>query len=831
MIKASQIASVLKGRVLQSATTDWPIAYLRIDSRKISHPGESMFIALMSERRNGHAFIASAYQSGVRCFLVSETHIELHDFPEAWFIAVDNTLQGLQQLGIWHRKQFQLPIIGITGSNGKTIVKEWLNQLLENDFNIVRSPKSFNSQIGVPLSVWAIKPEHNLGIFEAGISMSGEMEHLEKIIQPSIGIFTNIGRTHNEGFLNQRHKINEKLFLFRHADVLIYNKDYFDLHEGILLLAQQRKQVGTPELQLLHWSRKTEAALQIKAQVSKQGETRIQALYHHELIEITIPFTDDASVENAIHCWLTALHLGIPQSAIEERMHRLTRIAMRLELLKGINHCTVINDSYNSDVSSLAIALDFLLQQRQHDTKTLILSDILQSGRENEVYRDVAELVQQKKINRFIAIGDALQRNRVLFDNIKGLSAEFYTSTDDFLRHLDVQSFQQEGILIKGARKFSFEQIARRLQERTHQTQFEINLNALTHNLNTYKKLLKPGTRIMAMVKAFSYGIGTIELANKLQFEQVDYLAVAFADEGILLRKHGIQLPILVMNTDEEAYDNLAEWQLEPEIFSFRALHLLLETLERHPVDRFPIHIKFDTGMHRLGFDENDLPALIEQLQAHPQLVVNTVFSHLAGSEDQALDGFTQQQGEQFARMATQLENALGYSVLKHLCNSSGIVRHPQLHFDMVRLGLGLYGVDSSSALNLETVGRLKTTIAQIKQVPQHETVGYNRSGILHRDSRIATVCLGYADGLPRRIGNGVGHMLVHGKPAPIVGNVCMDMCMLDVTDIPEAQEGDSVWVFNETLSVKQLATWAGTIPYEILTGISQRVKRVYFEE
>lgn len=831
MIKASQLASVLKARELQAGQSDYWINYLRIDSRKLSHADQSVFIALVSERRNGHQFILNAYQAGVRTFLVSETPSNLQHMPDAWFVLVDNTLSALQLLSAKHRQQFNLPIIGITGSNGKTIVKEWLFQLLEADYTIVRSPKSFNSQIGVPLSVWAIKPEHQLGIFEAGVSKAGEMENLEKIIQPNIGIFTNIGHTHNEGFLNQRHKINEKLFLFRRADVLIYNKDYLDVHDGILQLTQQRKQTGNGELTLLHWSRKTEAVLQIKEQLTLNGQTRIEAIYGGHSCHINIPFTDEGSIENAIHCWLTALHLGIPQATIEERMHRLTRIAMRLELLKGINHCTVINDSYNSDVSSLAIALDFLLQQRQHETKTLILSDILQSGRENEVYRDVAELVQQKKINRFIAIGDALQRNHVLFDNIKGLKAEFYTSTDDFLRHLDVQSFQQEGILIKGARKFSFEQIARRLQERTHQTQLEINLNALTHNLNTYKKLLKPSTRIMAMVKAFSYGIGTIELANKLQFEQVDYLAVAFADEGILLRKHGIQLPILVMNTDEEAYDNLAEWQLEPEIFSFRALHLLLETLERHPVEHFPVHIKFDTGMHRLGFDENDLPALIEQLQAHPQLVVKTVFSHLAGSEDQALDAFTQQQGEQFARMATQLENALGYSVLKHLCNSTGIVRHPQWHFDMVRLGLGLYGVDSSTQLQLETVGRLKTTIAQIKKVPQHETVGYNRSGILHRDSRIATVCLGYADGLPRRIGNGVGHMLVHGKPAPIVGNVCMDMCMLDVTDIPEAQEGDAVWVFNETLSVKQLATWAGTIPYEILTGISQRVKRVYFEE
>ncbi len=831
MINASQIAPILRGQVLQGGLHDINVLYLRVDSRKISHPDASMFIALISERRNGHQFVPMAYQAGVRCFVVSETPENIDQYTDAWFIAVDNTMHALQQLGTWHRKQFQLPVIGITGSNGKTIVKEWLYQLLETDYNIVRSPKSYNSQLGVPISVWAIKPEHQLGIFEAGISKAGEMENLEKIIQPTIGIFTNIGHTHNEGFLNQRHKINEKLFLFRHAEVLIYNKDYFDLHEGILQFAQQRKQAGSHELHLLHWSRKTEAVLQIKEQQTEHGQTRIEALYLGAPCHIKIPFTDNGSIENAIHCWLTALHLGIPQATIEERMHRLTRIAMRLELLKGINHCTIINDSYNSDVSSLAIALDFLLQQRQHETKTLILSDILQSGQENDVYRDVAELVQQKKINRFIAIGDALQRNRMLFENIKLLHAEFYSNTDDFLRHLDTSSFQQEGVLIKGARKFKFEQIARRLQERTHQTQLEINLNALTHNLNSYKQLLTPGTRIMAMVKAFSYGIGTIELANKLQFEQVDYLAVAFADEGILLRKHGIQLPILVMNTDEEAYDSLPEWQLEPEIFSFRALNLLLETLERIQATYFPIHIKFDTGMHRLGFNETDLPALIEQLQAHPQLVVKTVFSHLAGSEDQALDNFTQQQGEQFARMAKQLEEALGYSVLKHLCNSTGIVRHPQWHFDMVRLGLGLYGVDSSTQLQLETVGRLKTTIAQIKQVPQHETVGYNRSGILHRDSRIATVCLGYADGLPRRIGNGVGHMLVHGKPAPIIGNVCMDMCMLDVTDIPEAQEGDSVWVFNETLSVKQLATWAGTIPYEILTGISQRVKRVYFEE
>jgi Alr-MurF fusion protein len=832
MIKASELAAVLKGKVVHQGH-DFLIDNLLIDSRKIIHPSSSVFIPLVTNRRNAHQFIEDVYQQGVRCFLISEDLPNSLSVSQAWIIRVDNTLLALQQLAAWHRSLFTIPVIGITGSNGKTIVKEWLFQLLEPDERIIRSPKSFNSQIGVPLSVWEIKPEHTMAIFEAGISESGEMEQLERMIKPNIGIFTNIGETHNEGFLNMRHKINEKLKLFRNTSTLLYNKDYHELHDCILQFASQLKNNVDRDIQLISWSRKSEADLQI-TNIEKSGhESVITGIYQQQTYSICIPFTDDAYIEDSIHCWLMLLFLNIPIEKISERMHKLVHIAMRMELIKGTNNCTLINDSYNSDVSSFMIALDLLVQQHQHEHKTVILSDILQSGRDNELYDEVADLLKQKKIRRLIGIGESIYRNKSVFRQNRKLNSTFYKTTDEFLQHIDTSSFNNESILIKGARKFSFEKIAKRLEERIHQTVLEINLNALTHNLNTYKALLKPGTGIMAMVKAFSYGSGSYEVASKMQFEGIDYLAVAFTDEGILLRKNGIHLPMMVMNADDNTFDLLVEWQLEPEIYNMRTLIKIAQVAQDSDKTQYPIHIKLDTGMHRLGFDESDIDALITFLVAHPELKVASVFSHLSGSEEAELDDFTNIQAARFVRMSGIIQAKLGYTFLRHLCNSSGIVRHPDLHFDMVRLGLGLYGFDGSQLLSqkLRNVSRLKTVISQIKHLPMSETVGYNRKGVLKRDTTIGTVCIGYADGVPRRIGNGVGTMLIHGQPAPIVGNVCMDMCMLDITDIPNVQEGDQVLVFGEEQPVPVLAKWADTISYEILTGISQRVKRIYYEE
>jgi len=831
MIQTKELAAVVKGKLMGSGS-DRLIDNLLLDSRRVAHTPSSLFVPLVTLRRNAHQFISEVYQSGVRAFLVSE-EIAIENYPDAWFVRVENTLSALQQLVAWHRSRFALPVVGITGSNGKTVVKEWLNQLLEPNFTIVRSPKSYNSQIGVPLSVWQLNEQHTLALFEAGISQADEMIHLEKIIKPSIGIFTNIGETHNEGFLNHRHKINEKLILFRNSKQLIYNKDYYELHECILQFAAQLKSNANQEIQLLNWSKKNEAVLQITSTEKQDGQTRLSALYQGVTVQLEVPFIDDASIENAIHCWLCMLTLGVSAEDIRQRMHKLQPIAMRLEMMKGMNQCTLINDSYNSDVSSFSIALDLLVQQNQHDMRTVILSDILQSGRDNELYEEVADLLRDKKINRFIGIGETLTRNKKIFRAITRLNSTFYKTTDEFLHALDTTSFSNECILIKGARKFEFEKIAKRLEERIHQTVLEINLSALVHNLKVYQSLLNKGTRVMAMVKAFSYGSGSFEVANKLQFEGVDYLAVAYADEGILLRKNKIELPIMVMNADDNSYDMIIEWRLEAEIYNLHTLQKMLAAAQYAGVHQYPVHIKLDTGMHRLGFEEEQLDELIAMLRQHQELRVASVFSHLSGSEEKELDEFTRHQAALFRRMADKLQEKLGYSFLRHLCNSSGIARHPDLHFDMVRLGLGLYGVDGSGLLNdkLRNVSRLKTVISQIKQVPQNETVGYNRKGVLQRNTLIGTVCVGYADGISRRLGNGYGNMLVKGQAAPIVGNVCMDMCMLDLTDIPEVREGDAVIVFDEQQTVSMLAKWAGTIPYEILTGISQRVKRVYVEE
>jgi len=824
LIKASQISSILSCELLQEGHDFW-IDNILFDSRKISHPQSSIFVPINTERRNAHRFIQAMYDAGVRCFFVSIQ--DNYNLADAWIIQVNNTLDACQQMVAWHRAQFTLPVIGITGSNGKTIVKEWLNQLLENNFDIVRSPKSYNSQIGVPLSVWQIQTHHTLGIFEAGISQADEMERLEKMIQPNIGIFTNIGEQHAEGFLNVKHKINEKLNLFKHVKQLIYNCDYEELHECVTLF------VSKYPTQLITWSKKMPADLQIVSLLKSKSQSIIQGVYKDEQIEIIIPFTDDAYIEDSIHCWLTALTLGLPHAQIGQSIKKLAPIAMRLEVLKGKNNCTLINDSYSSDISSLNIALDLLLQQNQHKQKIVILSDIYQSGKDDELYEEVLDLLLQKKIDRLIGVGEMFLKHKSIFAAAQKIKSDFFLNTDTLLYYLEEHQIAATSILIKGARKFEFEKISRDLQERIHQTILEINLDALIHNYKVYQNLLKKDTKIMAMVKAFSYGSGSVEVANKLQFQGVDYLAVAYTDEGIALRKNGIHLPIMIMNADEHSYEEVIEYKLEPEIYNFRTLEKFIDLATVHELVAYPIHIKLDTGMHRLGFDEHDLAELIQILKHQISLKIVTVFSHLTGSEEIGLDDFSKEQAKRFTQMSEQLESALGYSFIKHLCNSSGITRHPEMHFDMVRLGLGLYGIDGSKKVSkqLHIVSKLKTVISQIKLVPANETVGYNRKGVLKRDTKIGTVCVGYADGIARRLGNGVGKMMVNNTLVPIVGNVCMDMCMLDITDVSEVNEGDAVEVFGDHITVNHLAEWADTIPYEILTSISQRVKRVYFEE
>ncbi|MBL0064509.1 MAG: bifunctional UDP-N-acetylmuramoyl-tripeptide:D-alanyl-D-alanine ligase/alanine racemase [Bacteroidetes bacterium] len=818
-----QIAEIVGGKLVINDPDDHRIVDLLTDSRKIIHPETSLFFAIKGERHDGHRFIPELIVQGVRNFIVS-------DYPESFsalranFIIVPEALVAMQMLAAFHRQRFHFPVLGITGSNGKTIVKEWLYQLLRADKNIVRSPKSFNSQVGVPLSLWLMNEEHQLALIEAGISRPGEMEKLQNMIRPTIGIFTNIGTAHDENFQGPQQKVDEKMKLFLGVENLIYCRDFAIIHDTV-----QRTLFDHEKIRCFTWSRKAKADLQIGRITKGTDETEIQAVYNNQFHKIRIPFTDDASVDNAIHCWSLMIVLGYAQDIISERMHFLNPVAMRLEMKNGINNTSVINDSYNSDVGSLTIALDFLNQQKQHNTRTVILSDILQSGRNEEsLYREVAQLLLAKGVDKMIGIGDAIHRQQQLF----GIPAKFYATTDDFLREASISDFRDETILLKGARPFGFEKIGKMLQQKAHETVMEINLNALVHNLNYYRSRVKPTTKMMAMVKAMSYGSGSFEIANILQFHHVDYLAVAYSDEGVELRTAGITLPIMVMNPEVQSFEAMIRYRLEPEIYNFRLLNQLNEVLRKHDGDPFRIHIKLDTGMRRLGFEEGDINELVVRLRNNKNIRVESVFSHLAASDEAEHDGFTRIQLDRFTRMSKDIQQEFEYPINRHILNSSGILRFSEAQFDMVRLGIGLYGfaATNNEQQQLQHVATLKTTISQIKNVPANETIGYSRRGKLTRDSIIATVAIGYADGINRRLGNGTGSMLVNGKRAPIVGSVCMDMCMLDITDIP-AREGDEVIVFGTDLPVIEMATALGTIPYEVLAGVSQRVKRIYYQE
>jgi alanine racemase len=821
----NDIAVSLKGTILNLADGAALVRDLLIDSRKLIMPEGSLFFALVSKRNDGHKYISELYGYGVRNFIVQRRPENLSDYPEANVLLVKNTLRALQALAAEHRRQFDIPVIGITGSNGKTIVKEWLYQLMSEDKNIIRSPKSFNSQIGVPLSVWLMNETNDLAIFEAGISEPDEMEHLQAIIQPTIGIFTNIGHAHDENFINRLQKVGEKLNLFTRVETLIYCRDQKELQEGIVKTGLLRK------INAFTWSRREPADLTIKKCEHNHHNTIISATYKEQEISVTVPFTDEASAENAIHCWAAMLHLGYDNELINRRMKALQPVAMRLEMKEGINNCTIINDSYSSDIDSLAIALDFLNQQKQHKKKTVILSDILQSGRsDNYLYNEIGELLVAKNVDQIIGIGKAISKQAGSF-SMKKL---FFNDTDDFFNSFSFSSFSNESILVKGARVFQFERIIELLQQKTHETVLEIDLNALVHNLNYYRSKLKPGVKLMAMVKAFSYGSGSYEIANTLQFYQADYLTVAYADEGVELRKAGITLPVMVMNPDEQGFDSMFKYNLEPEIYSMRILNMLNNAISQHNPAPGPvgIHIKIDTGMHRLGFDPSETDELIKILHESPHLKVCSVFSHLAGSDDPSLDEFTAYQVKTLTETSEKIRQAFDYPILRHIANTAGITRFPEAQFDMVRLGIGLYGISPlpEEQVNLQTVSTLKTAISQIKHVPANDSVGYNRKWVATEDTTIGIIPIGYADGLSRRLGNGKGKLMVNGNIVPIIGDVCMDMCMINITGL-DVSEGDEVIVFGKEMPITDLAEAMETIPYELLTGISRRVKRIYFEE
>ncbi len=818
MLTFQQLVSITKGYPIQFVQQQ-PVFNLLTDSRKLSQPAGTLFFAIRGKYNNGHQHLTQLYNNGVRQFIVEQgSEQELQEqLPEANIILVGNSLLALQQVAAWHRAQFKLPVFGITGSNGKTIVKEWLAQVLSPEERVVKSPRSYNSQLGVPLSVWQINDNHTLGIFEAGISQPGEMEKLQQIIQPTFGIFTNIGSAHDEGFTSQEQKVIEKLKLFREAALLFYCADHELLH----------KQVQQQHIKTFTWAKTQPADVSIKATTTAGHKTIIVYTYQGKKQHLSIPFTDEASIENALHCLAVLLYRQLPLAAIQDRLDRLQPVAMRLEMKEAINGCYLIDDTYNNDLAGLAIALDLQANQPQRGQRTLILSDVLESGvAEEKLYTQVAALVQAHGVQRFIGIGPTISKYKSLFS----ASAAFHLATTDFLKTFDPASFRNAGILVKGARVFAFEKIVQAFQQKVHGTVLEVNLDALLHNLNYYRAKLQPDTKLMVMVKAFAYGSGSFEVASLLQFHRVDYLAVAYADEGVLLREQGITLPIMVMNPSPDSFAKLEQYTLEPEIYAVDQFQAFVASLL--PDTKYKIHLKLDTGMHRLGFVPEDVDALFAFLEAYPQVLVVSIFSHLAGADEALHNSFSQKQIASFKSMAATIEARLGYTVTKHILNSAGIVRFPEHQLDMVRLGIGLYGVEATGAAQdaLRPVSSLKTTISQIKSISQGETIGYSRKGVATSAKKIATIAIGYADGYDRRFGNGVGHVLINGHRCPIIGNVCMDMCMVDITGL-DAKAGDEVVVFGLTLTLLELAQSIGTIPYELLTNVSTRVKRVFFSE
>lgn len=792
---------------------DMEIDNVSIDSRSLQNNNGTLFFALGGQNRNGHDYIAQLIEKGVQNFVV--THIPENALSKANFFIVDDTLTALQDFAGWYRQQFDLPVIAITGSSGKTIVKEWLNFLLSPDFNIIRSPKSYNSQVGVPLSVISINEKHNLGIFEAGISTTNEMQKLEEIIRPDIGVLTNIGSAHDEGFASRQEKIAEKLKLFKNCKTVILKKD-----DEVVQLLQ-------PDTNTFTWSYGDGADVNIGV-TSLGNATALNIISDTENFTTSIPFTDEASVENAITSLMILLHLDYSPETIIERLAGLYPMELRLQVKNGINGCTLIDDTYSSDYQSLKIALDFLEQHKTHDKKTVILSDVFQSGFEPEVlYAKVAQLLRSHNISQVIGIGETISRELAEFPNFYP-----YATTQEFLAHYRSNAFENETVLIKGARSFRFDEIVVFLEEKTHETVLEINLNAIVHNLNFYKSRLKPQTKVMVMVKAFGYGSGSYEIAKLLSHQKVDYLGVAFADEGIALRNAGITIPIIVMNPETSAFNAMVAYNLEPEIYSAKELKAFITLAQHKNLSDYPIHIKLDTGMHRLGFMENQLEELIDLLRNNNFVSVKSIFSHLSSSDVPEFRDFTLGQIDNFDRWSATLIEALGIKPLRHILNTSGIYNYQQAQYDMVRLGIGLYGVgnDESEREQLETVGTLKTVILQIKDIVPGESIGYSRRFITDKPMRIATLPIGYADGIRRAWGNEKGYVLINGKRATITGTISMDMMMVDVTAI-ECREGDTAIIFGKSPSVVEMAQTLQTIPYEILTGISQRVKRVFYKE
>ena len=800
------------------------VSWLLTDSRSLCFPEETLFFALKTQRNDGHRYIQDLYNRGVRQFVVEQVpeHYEKL-YPEANFLRVPHTLAALQRLAERHRDEFDLPIVGITGSNGKTMVKEWLYQLMLPSQRIVRSPRSYNSQIGVPLSVWLLNEQTEVGIFEAGISQPGEMMALRDIIQPTIGVLTTLGAAHQENFRSMEEKCMEKLELMHDTEAMVYCSDNDIVSRCIRRMSYKGEKIS--------WSTCDEqASLFVKS--TKPSKTRLATtityIWQQEENTFEIPFIDEASIENSITCAAVALKLGLTPGELAERMPKLEPVAMRLEVKEGQRGCILINDSYNSDINSLDIALDFM-SRREGKNRTLILSDIFQTGvSASELYAQVSDLATKRGITKFIGIGPELTAQA---DKIQIADKQFFADVNHFLGSEAFAALRDELILLKGARPFGFDLITEQLEQKVHETILEVNLNAVVENLNYYRSFMKPETKMVCMIKADAYGAGAVEIAKTLQDHRVDYLAVAVADEGVTLRKAGITANIMIMNPEITAFKTMFDYDLEPEVYSFRLLDALIKAARKEGITGWPVHIKLDTGMHRLGFDpEQDMDELIDRLTHQQAVIPRSVFSHFVGSDSDDFDNFSTLQFKRFEMGSKKLQDAFSHKILRHMDNSAGIEHFPDRQMDMCRLGLGLYGVDPRDNRILHTVSTLKTTILQMRQVPKTDTVGYSRKGKLTRDSVIAAIPIGYADGLNRHLGNRNCYCLVNGQKAEYVGNICMDVALIDVTDIP-CVEGDQVEIFGENLPVTVLSDVLQTIPYEVLTGISNRVKRVYFQD
>ncbi len=845
---------------------DASIGWLLTDSRSLCFPEETLFFALRSERNDGHRYIRDLYRRGVRNFVVEHVPEEAPvEYRDANFLKVVSPLAALQRLAERHRDEFDIPVVGITGSNGKTIVKEWLYQLLSPQMAVTRSPRSYNSQIGVPLSVWLLSEHTEVALLEAGISQPGEMEALRDIVQPTIGVFTSLGQAHQENFRTMEEKCREKLQLFHDARVIVYDADDAVVSRCIRSSGFKGEKIGWraplgspnegrhaagngcsfPSDNPLAGESCTDGML-VSVEYGTDGSSasspiggadgsgnlvRIHYIYKGMAGVYHLPFIDDASIECSIACACVALYLGVTPEQLDERMSRLEPVAMRLEVKEGRRGCTLINDSYNSDLSSLDIALDFMNRRPDHNgrRRTIILSDIYQSGEsEDMLYREVSELVVKRGVEKFIGIGEAISRQA---DKIEVAERSFFADVEEFIGSDVFRSLRDEVILIKGSRAFGFDHITELLERKVHETILEVNLNAVVANLNYYRSFMRPETKLVCMVKADAYGAGAVEVAKTLQDHRVDYLAVAVADEGVTLRKNGITGNIMIMNPEMTAFKTIFDYDLEPEVYSFRLMDALIRAAEKEGITGWPVHIKLDTGMCRLGFDpRHDIDEVIDRLKNQNAIVPRSVFSHFVGSDSSDFDDFSARQFALFDEASRRIQAAFDHRILRHIDNSAGIEHFPERQLDMCRLGIGLYGVDSIGNRILNTVSTLKTTILQMRRVPAAETVGYSRRGVLTKDSVIAAIPIGYADGLNRRLGNGRCYCLVNGHKAPYVGNICMDVAMIDVTGI-DCREGDSVEIFGQDLPVTVLSDVLGTIPYEVLTSVSSRVKKVYFQD